>query len=454
MTSSLSLRLSLSLSAAILLLALVAGAISFSTAYGQAHALQDDVLHEVAALLDQGLMRPGPVRLQDGNEETRIIVQPLAEAAPPAAGRPAANADIDAGAPLPLSPTLSDGLQTIEAGGEAFRLLIHRLPDGRRIAIAQETGLRDLIARDGALRTVMPLLGLIPILLLLVVRLVRRMFRPIIRLAAAIDRRSEQDQTPLDLAGLPMEIRPFVVAINRLLERTAQAMADQRRFVADAAHELRSPLTALSLQAERLEAEMPQAARDRLIPLRRGIERSRVLIGQLLTLARLRAETAPYPAAPPPEAEPVSALWIYRRVLEDLLPLAERKEIDMGITGGQDAILAAPAMDLLTLVKNLVDNAIRHTPPRGRIDLSVQLDPVRPQAVLQIDDNGPGIAPDQRERVFAPFHRGTPGGETGAGLGLAIVRAIAERNGASLSLDYADPATPRGLRVRVRLPLA
>ncbi len=451
MTKSLGLRLSLSLSAAILLLALVAGAISFTTAYVQAHALQDDVLHEVAALLDQGLMRPGPVRLQDSNEETRIIVQPLTAAAP----APGTAQDIDAGAPLPLPPTLPDGLHTIEAGGETFRLLIHRLPDGRRIAIAQETGLRDMIARDGALRTVAPLLGLIPILLLLVVRLVRRMFRPIARLAAAIDQRSEQDQTPLDLTGLPVEIRPFVVAINRLLERTAQAMAEQRRFVADAAHELRSPLTALSLQAERLaEAEMPQTARDRLIPLRRGIERSRVLMDQLLTLARLRAEPAPPCAAPPPEAEAVSALWVYRRVLEDLLPLAERKEIDIGITGGHDALLAAPAVDLLTLVKNLVDNAIRHTPPRGRIDLSVTLDDPARQAVLRIDDSGPGIPPDQRERVFAPFHRGAPGGETGAGLGLAIVRAIAERNGASLSLDYADPSIPRGLTVRVRLPLA
>ena len=150
--------------------------------------------------------------------------------------------------------------------------------------MAQETGVRDEIARDSALRTLMPFLILVPVLLLIVANLVRKMFRPIAALSAEIDQRAEQELHPVEEGHLPAEVRPFVVAINRLLARVNQSMETQRRFVADAAHELRSPFTALSLQAERLaEADMSNLARGRLMTLRRGIERGRSLLDQLLT---------------------------------------------------------------------------------------------------------------------------------------------------------------------------
>ena len=204
-------------------------------------------------------------------------------------------------------------------------------------------------------------------------------------------------RSPIAEEHLPIEVRPFVVAINRQLNRVDQSMESQRRFVADAAHELRSPLTAMSLQAERLaDTPMPEQARERLVTLQRGIERGRNLLDQLLTLAKAQA-TSDVPQVP------ISVQGVYRRVLEDLLPLAEAKHIDIGVEGTQDAQVLMSELDLIAIVKNLVDNAIRYTPEGGKVDLSVTAHAGR--ATLQIKDSGPGIAVDERLRVFDSFYR-------------------------------------------------
>jgi len=273
--------------------------------------------------------------------------------------------------------------------------------------------------------------------------LVRKLFRPIAALSADIDRRDEQALHPIDEHHLPTEIRPFVVAINRLLARVAQSMENQRRFVADAAHELRSPMTALSLQAERLAAtEMPALARERLLPLSQGIERGRNLIDQLLTLAAAQSSSNRPQTA-------VSVHDIYRRVLEDLLPLAERKHIDIGVESIEDVHVLINEMDLLILIRNLVDNAIRYTPPGGRIDIAVER--VQETAILQIKDSGPGICLEEHTRVFDPFYRSLGTDEAGSGLGLSIVKAIADRTGAEVRLGFSDPMRKRGLCVLVCL---
>jgi two-component system OmpR family sensor kinase len=230
------------------------------------------------------------------------------------------------------------------------------------------------------------------------------------------------------------------VAINRLLARVAQSMTAQRRFVADAAHELRSPLTALSLQAERLgEADLSGAARDRLIALRCGIERSRNLVNQLLSLARAQAAGDDPPSS-------VSVQLVYRRVLEDLMPLAEAKHIDIGVDGEQDVHVRMSEADLLAVVKNLVDNAIRYTPDGGRVDLSVNA--AEDRAVLQIKDSGPGIPLAERERVFDPFYRAPGSDDVGSGLGLSIVKAISDRVGAEIRLSFSDEPGQTGLCIR------
>jgi two-component system OmpR family sensor kinase len=443
LNESVQLKLSFSLSAAILVVAVVAGIFSFVTAFDEAHELQDDTLRQVAALFDHQHFVPadlgGDRRAKASDEDSRVIVQHLAE------GDNAAGKD-DVGAALPLPAALHDGLHTMKVRGESFRVLVKTTPHGERIAVAQETGVRDEIARDTALRTLMPLLILVPILLLIVADLVRKMFRPIADLSTEINLRAEQELHPVKESHLPVEIRSFVVAINRLLARVGHAMETQRRFVADAAHELRSPLTALSLQAERLaEAEMSNLARERLLALRRGIERGRNLLDQLLTLAKVQAVSVQ------PKSS-VSMQHIYLRVLEDLMPLAEAKHIDIGVEGEQDAHVWANELDLIAMVKNLVDNAIRYTPNGGKVDLSIATEGGR--AILRIQDSGPGIAVAERERVFDPFYRTLGNDHIGSGLGLPIVKAIAERIGAEFQLTFADEAKQSGLCVSVFVPIA
>ncbi|WP_350023132.1 MULTISPECIES: ATP-binding protein [Pseudomonas] len=438
LSESVQLRLSIALSVAVLIVALLAGVFAYVSAFDEALEMQDNTLRQVAALFERQHMtlaypQPGQV-VADDNEESRVIVQYLADGA-------RAAADSDADIPLPLPTTLADGLSTLTVGGEPFRVLVKTTSAGLRIAVAQETGARDRDARESAWRGLLPFLILFPVLLLVIADLVRKLFRPIEQLAAEIDLRDEQELHPIDERHLPTEVRPFVRAINRLLLRVTQSMTTQRRFVADAAHELRSPLTALSLQAERLASvEMPSLARERLQLLRRGIERGRKLIDQLLGLASAQS-------AINGRVEPVSVHGVYRRVLEDLLPLAEDKAIDIGLEGGPDRQVLISQEDLLTLVKNLVDNAIRYSPQGGRVDLSVAQ--VQDEILLQVSDSGPGIALAERERVFDPFHRGLGSDEVGSGLGLAIVKAIADRHAGRVWLDYSDQRAKRGLCVTV-----
>ena len=441
LNASIQLKLSFSLSLAILVVAMVAGVFSFASAFNEARELQDDVLRQIATMMDgHNLPSRLPGTARGGNdEESRIIVQRLGESG-------VASLGVDAGGALALPLALPDGLQARTVDGETFRVLVKTLVSGERIALAQETGFRDEIARESALRSVMPLLILMPILLLITGGLVRRMFRPMTALAAEIDQRVVQALHPMDEDPLPAEVRPFVVAINRQLPRVDDAMRAQRRFVVDAAHELRSPLTALSLQAERLaEAQMSEPARQRLTTLQGGIQRGRSLLDQLLALAKAQAtDDQPRSAA--------SVQDIYRRVLEDLMPLAEARRIDIGVDGEQDAWVCMSERDLFTVIRNLADNAIRYTPVGGRVDLSVVLK--AGHAVLCILDNGPGIASAERERVFDPFYRTLGNDQIGSGLGLSIVKAIVERTDAAILLGYSDEAKGFGLSVRVRIPLA
>ena len=184
---------------------------------------------------------------------------------------------------------------------------------------------------------------------------------------------------------------------------------------------------------------MSDEARQRLATLRQGIERGRKLLEQLLSLARAQS-------AVPAPAQAVSVRGVYRRVLEDLLPLAEAKSLDIGMVDGPDARVLAHEMDLFTLVRNLADNAIRYTPDGGRVDLSVRQ--AGRQVILEVEDNGIGIPAAERERVLDPFYRVLGSGQASSGLGLSIVQAIAQRLGARLELSDATQF-PKGLKVRL-----
>ena len=342
---------------------------------------------------------------------------------------------------------------------------MHRLRDGSRIAVSQETRIRDQIARQSALYATLPLLLLVPVLLAVMLMLIRLMLRPLAELSRTVDARQEHDLKPLPKTDLPTELQPFVNAINGLLGRTDAAMESQRRFVADAAHELRSPLAALSLQAERLyAAPMSPEATERLETLQAGIRRSRHLLEQLLLLARAQnarwgqgQATATVASAP----AVVAVLPVMRRVLEDLLPLADQKGLNLGISAAPGVThdaeaderirVAADEMALYTLLRNLVDNAIRYTPAGGQIDLWV--DQRGTEVVMAVQDDGPGIPAEERARVVDPFYRVLGTGESGSGLGLSIVDTLVGNLKGRLRLDDAV-GHAHGLRAEVTLPAA
>jgi two-component system OmpR family sensor kinase len=434
--ASLRFKLSVWVSLAIIAVAAIAGVISFVSALDDAHQVQDNQLRQTAFLISRLEAVPASPqareRVGDPDFDQRVVVRFLRTAS----GAPA---------PKPLRPPefsdlLSDGLQTVVVGKEQWRVFVRTNEQGVRVAVAQQTTVRDFAARASAVRTLTPILFLAPLLVLLVTLLVRQMFQPLRILSYELGRRAENDLGQLNRAGLPSEVWPFVTEINELLARVRRSMASQRRFIADAAHELRSPLTAMSLQAERLgAADMPDEARSRLDSLVAGLRRTRELLEQLLTLARTQEMNTP-------EAEDISLQRAIREVLEDLVPLAEAKGIDLGVVDDADAGVRGRMVALKLLVKNLIDNAIRYTPQGGRVDITVRHLPGA--VVLQIDDTGPGIAPEEREKVFEPFYRVLGSGEIGSGLGLAIARTVATSMGARIEFASAEVGGS-GLRVLV-----
>ncbi|WP_313706201.1 ATP-binding protein [Massilia sp.] len=436
--ASLRFRLSLWISTAILVGAAIAGLYSYVDATDDAHHDQDTQLRQVGYLISRlDAVPTAPLareKVGDVDFDARLVVR-----------------FIDApGAPLPqperpphFPPSLPDGLQTVASGSETWRVFIRTNAKGVRVAVAQQTDVRDAAARADAWRTVTPILFLGPVLVLMVTLLVRAMFQPLQKLALQLRERREQDLGELDRTALPSEVWPFVAEINKLIGRTVRALARQRRFIADAAHELRSPMTAMSLQAERLAAsDMQLEARERLGALSAGLARTRILLDQLLTLARTQESGGD-------GLTQVPLKKTIQDCLEDLVPLAEAKAIDLGVVGDADPVVAGRPVDIAILVKNLVDNAIRYTPPGGRIDISVADD--GGSVVLDIDDTGPGIPEEERERVFDPFYRVLGNGEIGSGLGLAITSSIAHQVGASIAL-LDKPDGTQGLRARVRFP--
>jgi len=438
LTASLRFRLSLWISTAILVGAAIAGVYSYVAATDDAHRNQDTQLRQVGYLISRlDAVPTSPMareRVGDVDFDARLVVRFI--------DAPGARLPHPERAPY-FSSTLPDGLQTVAIGRETWRVFVRTNAKGVRVAVAQQTAVRDAAARSSALRTVMPILFLGPVLVLLAALLVRAMFLPLQRLAAQLRARREHDLGELERAELPSEVWPFVAEINKLMARTVRALTLQRRFIADAAHELRSPMTAMSLQAERLAAsDMPGEARERLEALSAGLSRTRVLLDQLLTLARTQESPVDQPTRVPLKKA-------IQECLEDLVPLAEAKAIDLGVVGDADPLVAGRPVDIRILVKNLVDNAIRYTPEGGRVDISVA--EANGRVTLDVDDTGAGIPPEERERVFDPFYRVLGSGEIGSGLGLAITLSIANQVGAAISL-LEKPDGTHGLRARVVFP--
>jgi two-component system OmpR family sensor kinase len=311
--------------------------------------------------------------------------------------------------------------------------------------VAQDLAVRRQMAGGLALRSVLPVAVMAPLLMLVVGWVITRSLQPVARVRRQLSARDAADLSPVSEAGLPDEVRPLVQELNALFGRVGRAFATQRHFVADAAHELRSPLAALKLQAQALQ-RAPDAAGRELAAARisAGIDRATRLMEQLLSLAREEAS-----AASGARAGPVRLADMARLALADAAPAAQSRRIDLGLQHADDAVVDGHPEALRMLLRNLIHNAVKYTPEGGRVDVGVHAQAAG-GARLLVEDSGPGIDAAERERVFDRFYR-VPGTEsTGSGLGLAIVRAVAEQHGAQVALD----ASPRlgGLRVTLDLP--
>jgi two-component system OmpR family sensor kinase len=435
MMASLRARLYAGLAAIILFAGLAAGGTAFRWAYNEAIELQDEVLLQIGALAVSNPIKSGPVMERGIDTDARVIIEELGKLLP----------DVIAGMPR-LPDDLPEGLQTVERGKHSWRILVLSRPEGSRIAVSQSTDYRDEIAHDSALRAILPLAALIPCLMLLVGVVIRYSFRPVARLAAQLDAKQTDHLAKLPAEGMPNELLPFIGSINRLLERISAMFDQQRRFVADAAHELRTPVTALSLQAENLDrVEMPQEGRERVAALKTGIRRTAHLLEQLLALAKYEAGCAPQAPRTPFDD-------IVKEVVADFMPRAQARSLDLGFQRIDHVSVDADGIALAVLVRNLMDNAICHTPNGARID--VALFRASDHAVLRIEDSGPGIPDAEMLRVFEPFYRGNWSAEEGTGLGLSIVSRVAETFGGSVVLENIVAPNRGGLRVKVRIPVS
>jgi two-component system OmpR family sensor kinase len=314
------------------------------------------------------------------------------------------------------------------------------------IQVAQPMRVREQQAVDLALKTLRPFALLLPVLGFLIWIAVGSALQPLQRLTTLVKARRVDTLDPLPNEHLPDEVRPLVGALNDLLVRLGVALDRERAFMADAAHELRTPLTALHLQMGTLARAANEAERnDAMEKLSAGMQRAIRLVEQMLSLARQEPRVQPARVQVP-------LADIAREVVADLVPLADAKQIDLGISNSQPAIVLGDPDALRTLIRNLVDNAVRYTPAGGRIDVSVENDREDGQILLKVIDNGPGIPPEERSRVLDRFYRRPGTSPPGSGLGMAIVKAIADSHGATVELDSGPDG--KGLAVSVRFPAA
>lgn len=436
-------RLLLFLSAAIAVFGLMQGIGAYRGALQQADALFDDHLKQLAYS-----MRGGPPRMERGSpfeDNTGLNVQIWG-----ADGVLLFRTERSV-----LPPRAVLGFSDITVDGTSYRVYTVQTAL-QTVQIAQDVSARNARARALALRAIVPAALLAPLLMLVVWWVVSRSLAPVESTRRRLAARAAEDFSPLPDAQLPEEVRPLVHELNALFGRVQAAFETQRHFVADAAHELRSPLTALKLQAQALRRaelrEDPAAHEAAVARLNQGIERAIHLVGQLLALAREEAAPARSPGEPGPTADLQEVL---RLAVADVLPQAQAAGIDLGVADASEQGAAPVAGDteaLRVLLRNLLDNAVKYTPAPGRVDVALRR--AGAEAVLSVEDSGPGIAPEDRARVFDRFFRAenNPTAAAGSGLGLAIVRAIAARHGAEVRLDASQRLG--GLLVEVRLGLS
>ncbi|MDQ0607816.1 two-component system OmpR family sensor kinase [Variovorax sp. W1I1] len=333
------------------------------------------------------------------------------------------------------------GFADVRARGTTYRVFSMQTR-GLVIQVAQDMAARRSMAGTLALRTIAPVALMAPLLMLVVWWVVSRSLAPVARVRTQVASRQADDLSPVSEEGLPEEVRPLVQELNLLFGRVRHAFDAQKHFVADAAHELRSPLAALKLQVQGLQRAPDDAAREIAVSrLVAGIDRSTRLVEQMLALARHEANMA---AGAKPE--PVDLGEVARLAISDAVAGAQARRIDIGIAHADAAVVVEGQPEALRMMlRNLLDNAVKYTPEEGRVDIGIAK--LSDAVELSVDDSGPGLPEAERERVLDRFYRSGEPQAPGSGLGLSIVKSIAELHGATVTLEKSPSLG--GLRVRV-----
>ncbi len=343
---------------------------------------------------------------------------------------------------LDLKRQTTRGFSDVAIGETRWRVYTLHSPD-RTVQSAQSLEFRRHLVKAQALQVGLPVALMIPFSAIILWFGMRPAIRRLELISQAAAQQNEHRLSELPAEHAPCEIRPLVLAMNTLLARLRNAFAAQRRFVQDAAHELRTPITAMSLQLDNLKARMPDGG-EQLKQLEAGLARTKRLVEQLLRLARQESPRLPES----PVAIQLDALL--KSSLADFMPLADRRNIDLGYAADIDATVHANEDELRSLIHNLLDNALRYTQPGGIVDVTLHRD--TGVVTVEIADNGPGIPPELLPRVFDRFFR-IEGAETdGSGLGLAIAKNAAERN--RISLELSNRVDGSGLIARMRFETA
>lgn len=313
-----------------------------------------------------------------------------------------------------------------------------RTYQGQTILVAREAGARRELFERISLPLLTVLAGLTLLLTVMLGLRVNRALAPLAELRTALSKRDPASLSPLPVGDTPGELVPLVGTLNGLLERVDGLIEGQRRFVADAAHELRTPVTAIRLYAQLAQrAESADERNTAIANIEASCTRAGHLVEQLLALARLDPDNRPGTA-------PVRLDEVARDTVVALSQQAEARNIDLGLGANDVVIVEGSENELRMLANNLVDNAVRYTPAGGQVDVSVHA--TADEIEFRVEDSGPGIPPEEHERVFERFRRLAGADQPGTGLGLAIVKNVAERHGARVVLENRSEG---GLRVRV-----
>ncbi|HUL17813.1 MAG TPA: ATP-binding protein [Steroidobacteraceae bacterium] len=351
-----------------------------------------------------------------------------------------------AGAPqAPLGSGRDTGYSNITLNGEAWR--VYSLASGSTpllIHMAEPLKYRSALLARTLRAVALPLCAALALLTILIALVTERAFRPVRRIAAELAGRGADDLSAVDTAAMPVETHALGVALNGLLARHAEVLARERRFTADAAHELRTPLAALRAQAQvAARATSTAESRHALDKLQANIDRTTHLMSQLLSLARIE------PGACEALLQATPAKMIVDLVLEDLSAAARERKVALSVPDCGQLLPGSPEL-LYLLIRNLLENSIRNVPPGGHVSLEIRS--TAPGLQLKVVDDGPGIPPAERTRVFERFYRVAGRAAGGSGLGLSIVQRIVEI--LSGTIELSAPAGGNGLTVTISLPRA